>query len=241
MLLVLGFLQFADANLRRRELRKAFHHPLSWSVDIRDLRPILAAHSKLTIWPKFLCGADTQAPAFTQLLLLASEVNIPVNTMYVGRFTKPQDCNLPRAPIKISGDDLLILVETTSETSEHTPATLLSITDWRNICRRLGTLVTCSEKLGSRQDLPIPEIQATTVGKDLSTGVGGAGDQALGSGWSSPEAWGVWSDGPVAQIIAKLQDASKPVLLTVRAHAFAAHPEITQEVTVSANGQFVVV
>ena len=183
--------------------------------------------------------ADSSYVGLTRLLLflrnsflLASEVELPVNTMYVSRYTKEPNCSLREAPIEVRPKELLVFLP------EHIVATTLLVADWRDFCRQLGVLVACSQELRQRTDLPTPAVPLTPIGKELSTGTNGMGSQALGFGWSFPEPWDVWSEGPTAQLLADVSDASnKPILLTVWAHALAFHPRIQRAVAVVANGR----
>ena len=232
ILLALALVQFAETSILRRGIRHRAHTHDNWELNTTELRPLLARHTKLTVLPKFLCGADQFSAPFAQLFLLASEVELPVNTMYVSRYTKAPTCSSPETPIEVRPKELLIFLP------EHNVATVLLVADWRDICRQLGVLVVCSQELRQRVDLPTPAVPLTPIGKELSTSTKGIGAQALGFGWFSPEPWGVWSDGPAAQLIADISDASnKPILLTVWAHALAFHPERTQEVAVFASGR----
>lgn len=230
--LVFATLQYVESMPLRREVRQTIRTRRGYTVDTSLLRPMLASHSQLTVWPKFGCGADVTLPAFSDLYLLASEVAIPVNMSYVGRFARLPDCYFPKFPITISSAELWVFVP------QWTPAMIVSVVDWQSICRTSGVLVICAQDFRGRQDLPAPAIETPSLGEALSTAANGPGDQWLASGWYQPESSGVWSDGPVAELATSLPQAgNKTLIFTATAHAFAAHPSTSQRIVVSTNGQ----
>jgi hypothetical protein len=120
---------------------------------------------------------------------------------------------------------------------QATPAMVMSVVDWRSICRQSGVLVVCAQDLRDRTDLPLPTMPTLPTGKILSTATNGPGGQSLGSGWSQPEPWGVWSEGPAAQLVASIaKPSNKGLTFTAWAHGLGVHPSTTQRVIVSANG-----
>ena len=234
VLLVFASLQYVESMPMRREVRKIFKSRARYTVDTVQLRSLLATHSKLTVWPKFGCGADTSTPEFQQLFLLASEVAIPVNMSYVGRFTRMPDCNFSEFPTTVGATDLWVFVP------PWTPAMVASVVDWRSICRQSGALVVCAQDLRNRTDLPLPTVPLLRLGETVFTAANGAGDQWLLGGWYEPETWGIWSDGPVAHLLVSLSEATdKPLIFTARAQALGVRPSTSQRITVSANGQLV--
>jgi hypothetical protein len=232
LLLLAALLQVIEANGMRQWLRYSLHKPQQWSLNIAQLRPLLAEHSKLTVWPRFLCGADHVSAPFLQTFLLASEVAIPVNTMYVSRYTTLPKCDALEAPVKVDPGELLIFMPPAP------PASVMQVEGWRHMCRRLGVLTACSQKLRDRADLSTPAIPAVSLNNVYSTAANGSGIQELSSGWSTPESWGVWSDGAVARLIVGFAEPiDKALTLTVRARGLAVHPAMTQTVSVVANGR----
>ena len=123
-----------------------------------------------------------------ELGLLASETALPIDTAYVGRTTS-SDCKTPPVPMPVDPGDLLVCCH------QERPALSRSVDDWQDLCKQIGVLVACSQQLRGRADLPAPVIPGLPVNKNLSTASNGEGSAALGSGWSVPENWGIWSDG----------------------------------------------
>jgi len=224
-------LQFVEARPLRERLRHSLHESQAWAVDPAVLRPLLSHHTKLTVFPKFLCGVDHGSAPFLQTFLLASEVAIPVNTMYVGRYTSLPKCDAPSVPIKVDAQEVLVFMPPASSRFA------MSVEDWRSICREVGVLTVCSQELRERSDLPTPTVQAISPGMAYSTASNGSGVQALGFGWSIPEPWGVWSEGSVARLVVGFDGLfDKPMTLKVRARGLGVHPATTQTVSVVANG-----
>ncbi len=233
-LLLFATLQYVESSPMRREVRRVFRSQGGYTVDTALLRSLLATHSKLTVWPKFGCGGDTRTPEFSQLFLLASEVGIPVNMSYVGRFTRMPNCSLSEFPVTLGTRDLWVFIP------QLTPAMVASVSDWRSICRQSGVLVLCAQDLRDRTDLPLPIVPTLSLQETVSTAANGPGDQWLLGGWYVPEPWGIWSDGSVAQLAVSLSDATnKPLTFTAWAQALGARPATSQRITVSADRRVV--
>ncbi len=233
VLTIVAVMQFVDTSRMRRRVRHELRTPETWVLDAKDLRPLLAEHSSLSVWPKFACGADHAAPPFQELGLLASEIALPVDTSYVGRSTSSEPCENPALPIHVNPGNLVVLLP------PRGPAMSLSVEDWRDRCKQIGVVVACSQQLQGRSDLPVPVAPEVAANQNLSTAFGGEGLPALGFGWSVPEAWGIWSDGPVARML--LQTSTPPdvpLLLTLRAHALVPRAAKAQKIAVWVDGKF---
>jgi hypothetical protein len=232
LLLVFACMQYVESSPMRRVVRHVFKSHAPYTVNAAVLRPLLASHSKLEVWPKFGCGGDTRTPEFSEVFLLASEVAIPVNASYVGRFSKLPDCRLPEFPIEVQPDELWIFVP------QWTPAMVLSISNWHSICRQSGALVLCADDLRDRTDLPVPKVPLIQLGQTVPTVANSSGVQWLLDGWYGPENWGTWSEGSTAQLAFQLAEPTdKPLTFSVTAGALGAHPSTSQKVGVFANGQ----
>lgn len=78
------------------------------------------------------------------------------------------------------------------------------------------------------------------IGVDMSVAAGQPGTALLGSGWSAPEVWGVWSEGPIATLVLGLGSRpAAPVTLTVRAHALPRRTSPTRVILVVVDGTVV--
>ncbi len=164
--------------------------------------------------------------------LLASETALPIDTAYVGRITTSGSCEVPDLPIHVGPGKLLVLLP------PRASAMSVAIDQWRDICKQIGVLVACSQRLDGRTDLPTPAAPAVLENKIFSTAEGGPGVPALGFGWSPPEPWGDWSVGPEAHIV--LQSDTPPMAplsLSIRAHALPWIPTGSQEVQVWIDGK----
>lgn len=89
------------------------------------------------------------------------------------------------------------------------------------------------------QDLQITSLPAdVTLNKSVFFAKQGAGVELLDVGWSQPEAWGVWSDGKLANIyIPRPAQTPKKLLLDLR--AFISQKIPVQDVSIFINDQFV--
>jgi hypothetical protein len=231
LLFVLATLQYVESMPMRREVRRVIRSRPGYTIDTALFRSLLADHSKLTVWPKFGCEADPRTPEFSDLYLLASEVAIPVNMTYVGRFTKWPNCTLSEFPISVGANELWVFVP------RWNPAIVISVVDWHSICRQSSVLVVCAQDLRGRTDLPLPTVPTLPLGKTLSTAADGAGNQWLASGWYASEPWGIWSHGATAYLAANFdKPLDRGLVLRVWASGLAVRPSTTQRVTVLANG-----
>jgi hypothetical protein len=75
------------------------------------------------------------------------------------------------------------------------------------------------------------------VGERVLTNLAGAGLPYLADGWSSPEEWGIWSDGASAQLVLPVSGKVKSITVEARALVTPAHPK--QDVAVKINGALV--
>ena len=179
------------------------------------------------------CGAEDEFLPFTELELLASEVALPVNTAYVARTTSSEPCKGPALPIHLDPGKLLVFLP------PRGPAMSSAVEDWHDLCRQIGVLVACSQRLSGRTDLPSPAAAPDLVEKQtFSVAAGGAGLPALGLGWSTPEPWGTWSDGPEAHIVFR-SDAppNAPLSFSIRAHGLLPRSRDSQQVQVLVDGK----
>jgi hypothetical protein len=87
------------------------------------------------------------------------------------------------------------------------------------------------------KDLQIASIPAeVNLNKAILFGKGGEGAELLGSGWSQPEIWGVWSDGELATIfIPKPEKVAKKLHIDLRAFVSPANP--IQDIAILVNDQ----
>jgi len=94
---------------------------------------------------------------------------------------------------------------------------------------------TCRE-IAKDLQIHTPPAQVN-LNKNVSFGKGGEGVELLGSGWSQPESWGVWSDGRLATIfIPKPAQVPKKILIDLRTFVSPANP--FQDIAISVNDQF---
>jgi hypothetical protein len=98
-LLAVAGLQFADATWLRDSLADELRMPpRPWTVDQAMLRPLFAAHRSLVLLPRWECMPGSAEPGdarnlILELLTLASETTIPVNTMYLAAWHGIGDCD----------------------------------------------------------------------------------------------------------------------------------------------------
>jgi hypothetical protein len=75
------------------------------------------------------------------------------------------------------------------------------------------------------------------MGTDILFSTGGAGANSLLGGWSTPEAWGTWTEGKNSHLILPLPPGadSRPMRLSISAQGLLGKGHPSQTVTVSVN------
>lgn len=85
-----------------------------------------------------------------------------------------------------------------------------------------------------------PLFSGLQINQPIAFNDKGTGQDYLLSGWSQPETWGVWSDGPVSKLSLPISAGKGMALqLDVEAHAFLPETRHHQTVKVQINGNFV--
>jgi hypothetical protein len=85
--------------------------------------------------------------------------------------------------------------------------------------------------------LAVREPLRYSIGQTLTFGEGGAGGGALAGGWSSPEPTGRWSDGPVAEIVLRLEGRPGPLDLLLAADPYFGSPPRDLRADLRAGGE----
>jgi hypothetical protein len=147
LLLAVAALQFVDVTGMRNGLAAQLHAPSRpWKVDATALRPILAAHRSLTVLPRWDClptdpsGDEPKAVAL-DILVLASETTMPVNTMRVAAWNRVKPCDeaaSARKPL-LPGEMRILLPGWKGELLHLVP-------DGDRLCRPVGALVVCHDE-----------------------------------------------------------------------------------------------
>jgi hypothetical protein len=140
--LLAGLVQFADAQPLRSALAAWAGQREPWSVPAPALRRALADADTLTLLPPWPCvdrrtGNETYA-LLLELLSLASEQAVPVNTMYAARWHRPPECRagqIAAAPVA-PGELRLILPSAQAALAPLVP-------DSASRCTPLGALLAC--------------------------------------------------------------------------------------------------
>lgn len=230
-LLLMGVVQYADAGLLRSQVKQQLVQQTPWAVDPAFIRPMLMRHRQLTLWPTAACQPDMVTnPLFMNLLLLASEQALPVNTIPVARATGADDCGAAAvARPTLNPGELRLLLPGIS------PNLVAVLPDWRTQCHRFPAgMIGCSAD-PSLSGLPKIEIASIPLGRDLSLGQT-EGAQIEGQGWTPASAAGAWTIGADASLLGSIPDITGAMRLTMTAHGLARSGN-SQQVQVRANGQ----
>jgi hypothetical protein len=224
-LVVAAGLQFADTRLFREANFNSMHTRSAWTINTAQLRPLLASHDRLNVFPTFDCIAVDKMPEVMQLLMLASEYTIPINTMHISRTSKAQLCNYSNVEPLRDGEIRVLL----------RPALAAALDDGRD-CRLLHqSMAVCSRNSQLLANLPEVAPVIMPVGDRIEMTTGGSQD-LITAGWSSPEAQGIWTEGKIATLTGHLGGPLRPgSQLTVWGRSLALTPDGQQQVTIFAN------
>jgi hypothetical protein len=226
-LVVAAGLQFADARLLRDLNHNSMHTRPDWTINTVRLRPLLASHQRLNIFPVLGCGVDAGFPGLLQLLLLASEYSIPINMMHVARTTEAPSCGQANTYPLQAGELRIYLHRAFAFASENN----------RN-CRMLNQdMSVCSTSSQFLVGLPEVPPVIMPVGRRIDTQSGGS-QAFMTVGWSISEAGGTWTEGNTAILTGRLGEPLQPGSeLIVWCRSLTPKPGGQQQVTVLANDQ----
>jgi hypothetical protein len=188
-------LEVADSVAVRQQIARQTAEQEDWRFDAASTRPVLAAHSDLTIWPPTDCTNDRRA--IMDALLLGSEIAIPASTMLLSRSDGIFECNPTRVlkdRLRI-GELLLIVPPAGRNLAALVP-------DGPSVCRSIGAAIACAEDIERFSDLSPIAWDEFRAGDRLSFGYGERGLQYLESGWA-PDAQkdGIWTEGSEASLL----------------------------------------
>ncbi len=235
VLVAAAALQFADTRGLRSVVSGAFDRATEWAVDPQLYRPLFASHRLLTLWPTAACDDQlVNDPVFMHLLLLSSEVALPVNTIPTARNAGFAGCDpsVLTRPALLPGELRLLLPGTS-------PNLVVALPGLRGHCHGLpGGLTACTASR-SLDDRPVAAMAAFPLDQTVSLGQPG-GAALRGLGWTDPTGDGAWSIGAQATLFGSVPPAAGALRLSVTAHGLAAGGQ-AQTVRVGANGQPVAV
>jgi len=229
-----ALLQFVDTANYRAAVKDQASATQSWLFDMPKARVLLANSKKLTIRPRFYCGASIYSePAIAQFLVLASSSLIPVDSFFSARPTADVDCGPSFEPLAIG--ELRLYVAETAVSDAMLP-------DSDAHCRVFGQFIVCSLDHGLLAGLPslaVSRVKRAELNKFLF-----AADESnkgyFTTGWQQPEAAGRWTDGASSNINLRLT-ASTGAKLRIRldGHALAAQAGQFQQLSLSINGALI--
>ena len=235
----IGALQFADAAGFRHAVRdRAEHYGRPWSVDVQALRTMLAQAESLTLLPSWHCVPVDDPAAdrddLLQLLLLGSEIGVPVSTVYVARWQGAIHCNDPAyAAAPLGRGELRVL------TPAARAAYLPLIPEAARRCAPVGDLTVCHDPDASRPPptaaaLPLPVLASGSVHVLPNE----PGVRLLDEGWSAPEPDGVWSQAARATLkVERSEELAGPLELGLELEGFAPADGEQQRVELLADGR----
>jgi hypothetical protein len=209
-------LEAADSLEVRQQIGRQTAEQEDWRFDAPMIRPVLAAHSDLMIWPPAECTNDRRA--IMDALLLGSEISIPASTMLLSRSDGVFECNpthVLKEKLRI-GELLLIVPPAGRNLAALVP-------DGPSQCRSIGAAIACAEDIGRFGDLRPMAWDEFGAGDRLSFGYGERGLHYLEAGWA-PDAQkdGIWTEGSEASLLGMLPPgAGRPTQLSVTVKGYS--------------------
>ena len=218
-------LQWADTAGLRATVRHLGDERRIWHIDATALRPIFAAHTELTLWPVFGCGASPDNDADVQVILLASETLMRTNTMNTARDYAEAACDpAPTLAPPLRPGELRVV--RTRRDAWFVPGAVTA-------CRELDPSMLCSADPATLVGTTSLVVPALPAGQTV-TNPSPAFQAALSPGWAVPEGAGVWSEGRLATL--HFRPAGPGATLTLTIESLAPQPGGVQTVQAAAGG-----
>ncbi len=218
-------LQWADTAGLRATVRHLGDERRVWHIDAAALRPIFAAHTELTLWPVFGCGASPDNAADVQVMLLASETLMRTNTMNTARDYGEAACDpAPTLAPPLRPGELRVV--RTQRDAWFVPGAVTA-------CRELDPFMLCSADPATLAGTAPLLVAALPIGQTVGN-PSPAFQAALTPGWAVPEGAGVWSEGRTATL--HFRAAGPGATLTLSIESLAPQPGGVQTVQAVAGG-----
>lgn len=237
LLLALALLQWCDAA----SLRQGVHatqlgflqqeSPMDGKLDV-----LIKKFHNIEIHPRMECTGEA-LDSTLRVIYLAAAQNIPVNTMYQARPQLASSCEAVKENAH-SLDNETLLVLTGGKRVAHAHV-------WQMAgdmsCGALEDKVICARNPALIADAAAPLGAAATsvMGQTTRTTSSGLRDNVLLlQGWSYPEDWGTWSDGPTASLAILMPSGLHEVQITLRLHCAPGPVERRQVAVTSQDGTY---
>jgi hypothetical protein len=225
VLAVCCVLQLDDtAGLRRRVAQQAAGD--AWAIDAPALVPVFAAHTHLTLWPSFGCGATAESPVDMQVLLIASRTLMPTNTMFSARERSAAECGGTASLARpLEAGELRVI--------HRRVADAWAVPDAERHCRLSGEVTLCSLDDGALQRLTALPLETLALNRPqpLPSLVA---EHLLRTGWSQPEPVGTWTEGDEAVLRFRQPLDGRPHRIRLDGMTVAPTPGGTQAIALSA-------
>ena len=248
---VLAFviLQIGDLDYVRHQQMATLDYNKDLQAMMPEVRPLVEAHKRITIIPTFACaGGEPQIWDNLNIVYLASYKAIPENSAFLARLKIIPDCG--REPLDVAEralepDELLVFLRRALSYDK-----MISIYPNTKNCLQNERYVFCSEKMPSLGALTsnlkpfvneTPKLDITQT-RALHFSADSKDTVYLGKGWSGPESWGTWSDGPSAMLslpFAAAAAAPKTYKIMLTVGAYLTDKRTHEDLTVKANDKVV--
>jgi hypothetical protein len=233
ILTALAALQFADTRGMRQGVRGLMHGGAAQPLVLDPVRveALLAHHRRMVLYPVFGCGANWADREFSQLLLAAPRNHVAVNTEDLARFPTDPDCDPSRtATAPPSPGELRVFLPQAAQ------AAPFSMPDGPSLCRKFGRVAVCTLQTALLAGLPAVVPAAVKLNSGYALNAAQI-NQMLGSGWSTSDPVGTWTDAGTAYLVVQLPDVKGADLhFSLTGHGFTGRLDVPQPVAVFANG-----
>ena len=232
-------LQFADLKGLYRAIHARWQSTSSSTFTDADPWQTLGRnHQHLVVMPPWECGqVDTPGGpnGFWIFGKLAAQQNMTTNSFYAPRLSRKQVgffCGEQAISLIRNGLD-----EKTAYVFENT-AMVLGLNLRGHYCRKVDGTILCSMD-DAREGLDgilLAELPVMPTDKLIAISATDVqSNKFFGLGWSVPEAWGRWTNGPEAVMVLRVADRSREAVVYLSMVAFVPSRH-EQRVEISANG-----
>jgi hypothetical protein len=231
-LITLPALQWLDSAPVRDRLAQDVRVRQPISPEARALRDILPTLSAVTILPSWYCWTPEATriadPILLQMLGLASERALPINTAYLARQPRAIPCSddipVAKSPLR-PGEVRVFLTPGDGEWTQLRP-------EGPQECRKVAHALFC--RLPGE---PLPQERSPSLVEGLDFRATGNAISEMVEGWRTPGDGWTWSGGQDATLLLpRGAEATGPLRLTFEAIGFAPRGQTVQNVTVRVQG-----
>lgn len=236
--------QMADTQPIRYKLMQATKGAYNQAVQVlpkHEWAELLKVHQFIEQYPSYQCGGWADNNSNLEVLLLAAELNKPINSAYLARhFRNCENEFIESMNSEIQNEGLYFYSGQVTHHVEDLP-------DFQKLCRKFKFGLVCTRKWPllpqSANSLeftqagvaPIPEYR---LGDLMEFKSNGKASQFLRLGWYESEPWGTWTRGRDSELLLKIAEPlNVPLVMRANATTFFSPNQMEKTIEVYVNGK----